>query len=161
MVLSRQIAECIIRPALKELGLYSVAAELLVLGTAAHESGGFQYLKQVNGPALSWWQIEPATHADLWQRTVPRIEASNPPVAAALWGMVRRRHAGTPTADELVVNPYYAAAVCRLLYFRAPEPLPAADDLNGMAGLWKRRYNTPLGKGRPDDWISAYHRFCT
>ena len=51
----------VIRPALRALDLWSPAAEDLVLGTAAQESG-LAYLRQIGGgPALGLWQIEPAT----------------------------------------------------------------------------------------------------
>lgn len=51
----------IVRPALVTIDLYSDAAENLVMGTAAQESH-LDYVKQSgNGPALSLFQMEPAT----------------------------------------------------------------------------------------------------
>ena len=56
----------VIRPALTKINLWSRSAEELVLGTAIVESG-LTYLKQRGeGPALGLWQIEPATHEDLY-----------------------------------------------------------------------------------------------
>ena len=61
-----QLRREVLRPTLRYLELWSPAAENLVIGTAAHESGGCRYLTQIGGPALGLYQIEPATHDDLW-----------------------------------------------------------------------------------------------
>ena len=66
MMLASQAQSLVIRPALEKLSLRSLSAEELVLGTAIVESG-LTYLKQHgDGPALGLWQVEPATHDDLY-----------------------------------------------------------------------------------------------
>src|SRR6056300_1676988 len=61
-----QFRSQIIIPALDVLGLNSKAAQELLLGTAIQESR-LTYLKQIGGgPALGLYQIEPATHHDLY-----------------------------------------------------------------------------------------------
>ena len=57
----------IIIPTLQFIGLYSESAVNLLLGTAAQESHMGTYLTQIKGPALSIYQIEPKTHADIWK----------------------------------------------------------------------------------------------
>ena len=65
-MLPSQTLALVIRPALEKLSLWSLSAEELVRGTAIVESG-LTYLKQHgDGPALSFWQVEPATHDDLY-----------------------------------------------------------------------------------------------
>ena len=65
-MLASQMLSLVIRPALEKLSLWSLSAEELVLGTAIVESG-LTYLKQHgDGPALGLWQVEPATHDDLY-----------------------------------------------------------------------------------------------
>ena len=65
-MLASQTLALVIRPALEKLSLWSLSAEELVLGTAIVESG-LTYLKQHgDGPALGLWQVEPATHDDLY-----------------------------------------------------------------------------------------------
>lgn len=152
----RQLRAFIVRPALEAIDLWSLAAERLVLGTAAHESGGFRWLHQVGGPAVSWWQIEPATYVDLMERTVPRLAQRYPRVVNGLLGMAQKNHRAYPPSFYLMHNAAFAAACCRVLYFRAPEAMPHEDDLDGMAAFWKLRYNTPLGRGRPEQWLDAY-----
>lgn len=59
-----QFRDYIIKPSLTHIGLWSPAAEQLVLATAMAESN-LRYLQQINGPALGLYQIEPITHRDM------------------------------------------------------------------------------------------------
>lgn len=145
-----QFGLLIVRPALHRLGLQSLAAERLLLGTALVESG-LRHLKQIRGPALGFYQIEPATARDLtdnWLRFRPdwaaKIELFVVP--------------SQPRINQLVTNLTYATAIARLIYYRRPEPLPPADDLRGLAEYYKQYYNTPLGKGTPARFMAAVQR---
>jgi hypothetical protein len=142
-----QFRRLVIRPALQTIGLWSGAAETLLLGTALTESG-LTWLRQTGGgPALGLYQIEPATHADLRRNYL----AFRPRLAARLLGL----SAGVgPGQDQLVWNLGYATAIARLVYYRVPAPLPAADDLAGLARYWKAHFNTALGKGRTADFVA-------
>ncbi len=149
----------VVRPALTDLGLLSQAAEDLVLGTAACESD-FRDLDQWTGPgdgalgpAIGLWQIEPATHDDLFENFLnfPR------------WRGFRRRllalRAARPSPHEqLATTLCYAAAVARLIYYRVPEPLPEAGDVEGYAAYWKTHYNTQLGAGSVAKFVDAWAR---
>lgn len=105
----------VVRPTLVQLGLWSTAAELLLLGTAAAESG-LEHLDQITpgsdrlGPAYGIYQIEPATHRDLFANML----------IGERWPALRRRvldlRAHRPTADEqLVTNLAYATVIARLI----------------------------------------------
>lgn len=149
---AKQLRELVVRPALTHLSMWSEAAENLVMGTAAQESR-LQYLRQVKGPALGLWQVEPATHHDIWQNWL-----WNRPLVV---GQIRQAAmveigAATPADELLIFNLRYAAIICRLIYRRRPEPLPDADDLPGLAAYWKKTYNTHLGKGKPEEFIANY-----
>ena len=50
--------------------------------------------------------------------------------------------------ENLATNLNYGAAVCRLSYYRKPDALPAAGDIEAQAAFWKQHYKTPLGKGK-------------
>ncbi len=52
----------------------------------------------------------------------------------------------------------YAAAMCRVHYFRRPERLPA-DNISALATYWKNHYNTILGAGSSREFIDNYNRF--
>jgi hypothetical protein len=146
-----QLRTLVIEPTLTYLGLAEPAAINLLLGTAAQESG-MQYLAQYpTGPARGIYQIEPATHHDLLDNFVkfhPELQVRlNKLVFDALDG-----------DQQLVVNLSYATAICRLLYRRAPAPLPAATDIPGLGAYWKQHYNTPLGAGHPDEFVANFQR---
>ena len=143
----------VVRPVLAHLGVHSPAAEALIVGTAVHESGGLRWLAQRGGgPAKGVFQIEPATHDDIWGnflRFRPRLAAKVAAVAAP-WPA---RH------DQLATNLAYACAIARVQYLRVPEPLPAAGDLRGLAAYWKAHYNTARGAGTAAAFVRDYRRF--
>lgn len=145
----------VVREALEHLGLWSQVAENLVLGTAAHESMGFRYREQQGGPALSFWQVEPDTLDDLYENFL----RYRPQLKAKLDTMLLPE-LGDRLEDQLRSNDKYAAAVCRLLYYRQPDRLPQdPEDVQAMAALWKKVYNTPLGKGTVAKFADDYNRY--
>jgi hypothetical protein len=113
------------------------AATVLSLGTAIHETNAGQYLQQIDGPALGVWQMEPATYQDCWTNFLN----FRPELAAA----VRKFQVPGVGAGQLVWNLGYACAMARVRYIRAPDPLPAADDFEGLAAYYKQFYNSALG----------------
>ena len=140
-----QFRRLVIRPALQAIGLCSPAAERLLLGTALTESG-LRRLHQVGGPALGIFQIEPATHADVWANYLAYREN----LASRVASLASQR----PRLDQLVWNLAYATAIARLIYYRRPEPLPAAADLAGLARYWKAHFNSALGAGSAEDFLT-------
>jgi len=67
MIDVEQFTRYIVKPALLHIGLDTLAATRLVVGTALTESR-LTYLKQVGGgPALGFFQMEPNTHDDIWE----------------------------------------------------------------------------------------------
>ena len=139
----------IIRISLEPLGWWSREAEELLLMTAAHESRLGKYNKQINGPALGLYQIEPATLDDNY------VSYLN-----------YRRHllrqvseiAGVPSwasLPDLQYNPIYGTIHARLKYLRSPGKLPS--DHWAMAEYAKEYYNSPLGAATPGDYYNAYH----
>ena len=160
----------VVQPTLAQLQGYlpdtpiaSPAAEELLLMTAAHESGGLVYLDQITGPddrRLGWayglYQIEAATHADVW-RTFLADDRYR-----ALRHAVETLRAPAPGADlQLVTNLAYATAIARCIYYRDPHALPAADDVAGLAHYAKRVFNTEDGKATPAAYANAYRRLRT
>lgn len=147
-----QFRQYVIRPALTVIQLGGDAAEELLLGTAIQESGLGHYLHQLGkGPAVGPEEMEPATHDDLWANYLPAF----PALAMSL------RSLRIPTldilpSDQMAGNDYYAVAMARVLYRRAPEPLPAAGDLAGQAAYYKAHYNTPAGAATVDQYIANW-----
>lgn len=126
---------------------YSLGAERLLIGTAIHESG-LRWLDQTTpgpGPALGVFQMEAATHFDLWSRFLEW--------RPALAHKVKTLRAPAPSAlDQLRTNLAYACAMSRVLYYRAPEAMPDVRDVDGLASLAKLRFNTIRGKATVEDY---------
>lgn len=145
----RQFRDLVIVPALETLELYSKSAEELILGTALQESG-LRYLQQLGGgPALGLFQMEPATHDDLWATYLPR----KPDLVQRLQSLSQHR-----IALALATDLWYAAAMCRIHYYRVSDPLPAAGDTYGQAAYWKQHYNTPEGAGRISEYLDNWNQ---
>lgn len=137
----------VVGPILSSIGLGGVDAEALMMGTAAQESGCGRFLAQLHGPALGVWQMEPATHDDLWKNYLAYREPLHDSV-------MRLRLSVLPGVDQLAGNLYYACAMARLDYARCSEKLPAAGDLDAQAAYYKLHYNTPGGAGTAAEYIA-------
>ena len=146
MLAATLLRSMVIRPALTKINLWSRSAEELVLGTAIVESG-LTYLKQHGeGPALGLWQVEPATHEDLYTNYLHYRQDLG-------MALAELRAAGASMDDNLAANLLYGVAVCRLIYYRRPEPFPEAGDIEGQAAFWKQHYNTPFGAGTVSKYV--------
>lgn len=150
----RQLREEIVRPALKCVGLYTDAAEDLVMGTAAQESH-LKFVKQLGGgPALSLFQIEPATHADYWDNYLAYKGDLSERILKAV-GISD----GRPHKSRLVWDLRYSAIMCRIHYRRIRSPLPEYGDVEGYARYWKKFYNTPLGAGTEEEFVKNWKKY--
>lgn len=152
---TQQLLTSVIQPTLNFLGFDGLAAQNLILGTAAQESHMGQYLTQVNGPALGIYQIEPATHDDLFNNFL----AYHVSIKDKVMALACSSYASSNLSDQLVGNLYYATAIIRLIYWRTPAILPDANDIQGLANYWKQYYNTPLGAGTTDEFIANYNTY--
>lgn len=153
----KQLLTYVIEPALGRLFptiSHTPAGAQLVLGTAIVESG-LVYLDQIDkqakpGPAYGLWQMEKITFDDHLNRVSSALESG-------LFGYL----SGIPTVSDLHWNLRLGAAMCRILYWHAPEALPAVGDALGMAQFWKKRYNTPLGAGTVEKALPCFKLACT
>ena len=144
-----QFRDLVVAPTLHMIDLYSPAAVNLVLGTAIQESR-LTYLKQLGGgPALGLYQMEPATHEDIWTNYL----AYRPEIASR----IRSLTAYPQMSGELVGNLWYATGMCRVHYRRVPVALPDADDIEGLAEYWKEHYNTFEGAGTVEEFIENWN----
>lgn len=153
-----QVREYVVRPTLLNLGLWSAPAEELVMGTAAQESH-FHWIDQRDnagrpGPAYGLWQMEEATHDDLWANFIKPELADKIRAVCALPSIPHR-----PPVATLHFNLRYGAAMCRVHYLRKPGAIPGG--LEGQAAYWKQWYNTLKGAGTVEQYIANYRKFCT
>lgn len=120
----------------------------LLLGTAMVESD-LKHLQQIGGPAMGLWQVEPATHDDIWTNWL-----AFRPDQHAVYGSLA---AFDPSAEQMRYNLMYGCAMARLVYWRARERLPDLDAMS-LAGYHKRHYNTHLGATDVEKSIKHFER---
>jgi hypothetical protein len=153
MIDVKQFKEFIITPALSMLQKYSDDAVELLLFTCAAESNGGTYVHQVGGPALGIYQMEPATHQDIW---VNYIYGSG-----SLSSIINLNFNvnGKIDAGRMIYDLQYATIMARLHYSRFPEPLPDRNDVNAIFDYYKKYFNTPKGKATKAESIKKYKAF--
>lgn len=148
----KNVRDFVVKPTLRHLGMDTPAAVNLVWVTGIVESR-LQHIKQIGaGPALSWWQIEPATSDWLWFDYLQR--------RSDLRDRVEDLSASAfPIVDQLAWNQGLACALCRVRYWTVPERLPDAEDADGMGAYWKAHYNTAGGAGTAEKFTNAYKQY--
>lgn len=147
-----ELRKYIITPALQAMGAWSLAAENLVIGTGAQESHMGRWLQQMNnGPALGFYQMEDTLgYQDILKNVLPRYKELHPDVPLK---NISENYAFLKYDIRL------ATVMTRLQYWRFDEPLPDADDIEGLAKYWKKYYNTEDGKGSWQEFVLNYRRF--
>lgn len=152
----QQLHDFIIKTALQYMGgnYHSKESAFLLLATAAIESNCGEYIKQVKGPALGIWQMEPGTHNDIWaecdalKTELGQIIRNLAPVYSKV------------SDNDLIDAPKYACAMARLKYSMDPNPLPRLTgdnntDSRAFYDYYKRVYNTEFGASTFDKWCKA------
>lgn len=152
---AQQLLDHIITPTLKYMGgnYCTDNARMLLLATAAIESKCGYYIKQVGGPALGIWQMEPATHDDIW-KNCDKLRAPADGRGCVLAYLLGKFD--VLPDNGLIVSPMYACAMARLKYSMDAEPLPDHNNLMAMYVYYKRIYNTPLGASTYAKFEAAY-----
>jgi hypothetical protein len=150
MIAVKDFKAYVIKPALVKIDMYSPAAEELLLGTALQESR-LMFLRQLGpGPARGVFQMEPATHDDIWKNYLAyRQELA----------MKVGRLGHQMTADAMMTDMLYAAAMCRVHYLRVPARLPEQGDYEGQAAYWKEFYNTFEGAGTEEEYLDSWNSY--
>ncbi len=164
----KQFLALIINPTLGRLTGYhrnmdGPAASALLLGTALQESR-LCFLTQLDDDddpyddAMGVFQMEAFTHDDTWTNFIePRGKLDD--LLQSMVGSMHRDIRGIPQAPALVHNLAYAAAMCRVHYWRVPASLPHPDDVHGMARYWKTYYNTKGGAGTEAEYVYNWKRY--
>lgn len=153
MISVAQLREFIIKRALHDLSMYSPEAEELLVFTCAVETNGGSFIKQVNGPALGIYQMEPRTYNDIWQNYIMKK-------GSLILPMISNFNAGfMPDEYRLIYDLHFASGMCRLHYARVNEPIPSATDVNAIWNYYKKYYNTPKGAAQKDPSIKKFESY--
>ena len=144
----------VIRPTLEQLGSWSTAAENLLLGTAAQESGLGFHLKTKRGRGLGIFQITPQTHINVWDKYLITI----PNVASDIRGLASQHEFLAHPHAELATNLSYATAIAWMIYQRHQKALPAADDIEALGRYW-RRYFHHRATDNVEAFVNSYQKY--
>lgn len=158
MIRPAQLRDAVIKPVLGLLvplqhdqgGTDLTSATEILLGTAMQESGCGEYLDQIRGPAKGIWQMEPVSEEDIWTNFLAFRPEFRVPVTKLMVSGIDR-------TNQLEGNLYYACAMARVEYYRAPVPLPAAGDLNAQAEYYVKYYNRG-GAATTAEYIANWHK---
>tara|TARA_R100000700_G_C3131539_1_gene116575 strand:+ start:198 stop:644 length:447 start_codon:yes stop_codon:yes gene_type:complete len=144
----KESIERIIKETLDHMNLYSEDALEMIYRTGKAESG-YRTLQQYGGgPALGFFQMEPATYRDIWENYVMYREKYRNKLYSLGFDDSKMDYC-------LMSNIGIQVAMCRLHYRRVPSALPKAGDLEGQAKYWKKYYNSHLGKGTIEHFMEA------
>tara|TARA_Y100000310_G_C20557034_1_gene751087 strand:+ start:432 stop:887 length:456 start_codon:yes stop_codon:yes gene_type:complete len=144
--MKREIKE-IIQFTLEHLDMYSEDAASLVYRTGMAESS-YKHLRQVQGPAIGFFQVEPATIID----TVNNYVDYRPELKTKLYSL---GWDDSNYEQRVLASIALQAAFCRLKYRRDSKPLPKANNVMEQAKYWKRVYNSKYGKGTVEHFMEA------
>lgn len=124
MIKLDQLIDHVIIPTIRELDLDKGRLDLpcsQLVVTSAIESNLGSYLKQVpNGPALSIYQMEPATYCDIWENWLKY----RPDIRMRVLSICG--YASVPDESRLVTDLKLATIMARLHYYRVKKPLPTS-----------------------------------
>jgi len=159
-----QFKNLILDPVLEEAGLYSPEASDLLLGTALVESN-LKYFKQLGGgPALGYFQMEPATFNDIYDRylsyhhklkqIVEKFMVTSLSVFPVSPELIPIPLKTTQPFIQMMTNLPFAIVMARIKYLMIPRPIPKSSE--GQGGYWKTYYNTFQGKGTVDKYLRKW-----
>ncbi|WDY59253.1 hypothetical protein [Pseudomonas sp. PSKL.D1] len=147
-IAANELCLYVIRPTLVYLNRHCASAEALLLGIAASQSALGSALHDRRGHGL--YRICEHRHQAVWDDYLAR----DPELASVVRGLASQ-HAflGGPHL-ELAVNLRYATAIAWMLIEEQQLALPAADDLLGLARIWRQIFHP---QGRLRDFTQAWH----
>jgi len=131
----------------------------LVVATGIVESR-YEYIRQMgDGPARSFWQVEPATAVDNCQHYLKyRADLMKNCAEASLIDIKYwQNYEEHIWADILEKNIAAGIVHCRLKYRRVPKKVPST--IAGQAEYWKKYYNSEGGKGDPEHFIESVKKW--
>jgi hypothetical protein len=144
-ICAKELREYVIRPTLKQIGQYSRAAENLLLGTAAQESGLGSHLKPEHSHGLGIYQISRQRHMKVWDQYLVNL----PELASDIRGLASQHEFLEHPHAELTTNLSYATAIAWAVYCQSGVVLPQnADNAEALAQQWLQHFHRTGGSRR-------------
>lgn len=147
---------------LDHLELSSPAHINLQLGTTAVETDFGSYRRQIGfknkkGGGYGINQIELGTYKDLIDRFLKNKQLLKDKILYWYFDNMSLE-------DNLILNDKFNIAICRLKYLSCEHLFKMPQDPNNieeLAKIWKKYYNTNMGSGTVDKFITAYDKYIT
>lgn len=173
----------LVLPVLERMSVYfrgadHPAAVNLMIGTAFKESHGGTFLVQIGGgPALGFWQGEPATEASLWANHLRYHKSRRdfvcsiiPAGEAAAWrqyiegmrqaeklGVAKKNTPVAPNFRRAMFDLQYALVMARMKYWVRSFDWPEdPNDIQALAEIWDRIYNVNDSHGFPHEFVELF-----
>jgi len=131
---------------LEEAGIPKTPEAVRLVYETGNTESKYKHLEQVQGPAVSFWQIEPNTIDDIWNNYVLFRKD-------LIQVFYELGYLENKPVFSVMTNLAVAIAMCRVYYYRKPGVIPKT--ISDRASYWKRHYNTKYGKGTPKHYISS------
>ncbi|ANY85875.1 MULTISPECIES: hypothetical protein [Pseudomonas] len=147
-IAAKELCQYVIRPTLIYLDRHCESAEALLLGVAASQSALGSALHDRRGHGL--YRIGETRHQALWDDFLAR----DPDLASLVRGLASQHAFLRGPHLELAVNLRYSTAIAWMLIEEQAPRLPAADDLLGLARIWRQIFHP---QGRLRDFTHAWH----
>ncbi|MDX1692992.1 MAG: hypothetical protein R3208_04465 [Ketobacteraceae bacterium] len=149
-----ELKEYVVRPTLRELGVWSPAMEALLLGTAAQASQFGFHIKK--GRGLGIFSIDSGTHREVWDNFL----AFDPDKASYIRGTASQREFLKEPDHELITNLVYATAIAWGVYASQEVELPEeASDVQALAQIWHNLYPRQDTTATPADFVENYRKY--
>ena len=112
-----------------------------------------------DGPARSFWQVEPATAVDNLMHYLKHRNSLMKKCASASMVDIKHWQNFEENVWEEILEKNIAAGIihCRLKYWRVPKRMPSS--VEGQADYWKKYYNTEGGKGEPEHFVESVKKW--
>ncbi len=130
------------------MNMNSKEAQEMIFRTGMAETGYKAIEQYGGGPAVGFFQVEPATIND----TMENYVAYRSEIKENLAGLGYKKNDSTIIVTG---NIFLQIAFCRLKYRRDRHSLPKCGDLEAQAKYWKRVYNSYKGKGTIEHFMEA------
>ena len=133
---------------LHELDMHSDDAVELIYRTGMAETKYKHLIQMGGGPAVGFFQCEPATMRDI----IENYASYRPDIMTKLYAL------GYDEKDaemRMMGSIPLQVAFCRLKYRRDKHAIPAAEDMAAQGKYWKRVYNSELGKGTLEHFLES------
>lgn len=163
MIYHKQLRELVIQPALKQVDMYSPSWEEMLIATAAQETLGGYFLKQIEGTAVSIYQYMQIPHDNLIRNYI-----YNKGELTELGSKFMEACGLSPVVINFryetgIYNLKYASLIARLywkdLEFRKGIEPPDPANLTAIWKLYKEYWNTVLGKATISEFFANYNRY--